>query len=630
MKEVKTPRKPFIFYYIIVLLVLMLVNMFVMPMIREASIKKVDYNEFMNMTLNKQIKKVEIDDSQITFTDQNGTVYKTSKMDGDWGLTERLYRSGAEFTTQVQEQMSPILSFLLSWIIPIVLFSALGYYAQKKMMNKMSGGGPNMMFGMGKSNAKVYVPSEEGIRFSDVAGEDEAKENLAEIVDYLHQPSKYSEIGASMPKGVLLVGPPGTGKTMLAKAVAGEANVPFFSISGSEFVEMFVGMGAARVRDLFKQAQEKAPCIVFIDEIDAIGKRRDSGQFGGNDEREQTLNQLLSEMDGFDGSKGVVILAATNRPESLDKALLRPGRFDRRIPVELPDLQGREAILKVHAKAIKTCDDIDYLTVARATAGASGAELANIVNEAALRAVKMNRTCVSQSDLEESVEVVIAGYQRKGAVIPPEEKKIVAYHEIGHALVAALQKKSAPVHKITIIPRTSGALGYTMQVSETDNVLMSKEELFNKIVTITGGRSAEEVIFSSITSGASNDIEQATKLARAMVTRLGMTEEFDMMATETMTNIYLGGDPSLNCSDETASKIDAKVLEIIKEAHQKAREILEENKEKLHELAAFLLERETITGEEFMRLLNSEADVIETSATVVKEGEADAEEASSI
>ena len=600
MKEVKTPRKPFIFYYIIVLLVLMLVNMFVMPMIREASIKKVDYNEFMNMTLNKQIKKVEIDDSQITFTDQNGTVYKTSKMDGDWGLTERLYRSGAEFTTQVQEQMSPILSL----IIPIVLFSALGYYAQKKMMNKMSGGGPNMMFGMGKSNAKVYVPSEEGIRFSDVAGEDEAKENLAEIVDYLHQPSKYSEIGASMPKGVLLVGPPGTGKTMLAKAVAGEANVPFFSISGSEFVEMFVGMGASKVRDLFKQAKEKAPCIVFIDEIDAIGKKRD-GHIGGNDEREQTLNQLLTEMDGFEGNNGVIILAATNRPESLDPALTRPGRFDRRVPVELPDLVGREAILRVHSKKTRLADNVDLHAIARMAAGASGAELANIINEGALRAVRNGRRIVTQADLEESVEVVIAGYQKKNAVLSPKEKMTVAYHEIGHALVAAKQTNSAPVQKITIIPRTSGALGYTMQVEQQDKYLMTKEEIQNKIATLTGGRAAEEIVTGTISTGASNDIEQATKLARAMITRYGMTDEFDMVAMETVNNQYLGGDASLACSADTQKKIDEKVVEVVKAQHKKALDILNENKDKLHELANFLYEKETITGEEFMRILES-------------------------
>lgn len=610
MKEVKTPRKPFIFYYIIVLLVLMLVNMFVMPMIREASIKKVDYNEFMNMTLNKQIKKVEIDDSQITFTDQNGTVYKTSKMDGDWGLTERLYRSGAEFTTQVQEQMSPILSFLLSWIIPIVLFSALGYYAQKKMMNKMSGGGPNMMFGMGKSNAKVYVPSEEGIRFSDVAGEDEAKENLAEIVDYLHQPSKYSEIGASMPKGVLLVGPPGTGKTMLAKAVAGEANVPFFSISGSEFVEMFVGMGAAKVRDLFKQANEKAPCIVFIDEIDTIGKKRDGSGMGGNDEREQTLNQLLTEMDGFDGSKGVVILAATNQPDSLDPALLRPGRFDRRIPVELPDLQGRVDILKVHAKKIKLADNVDFNAIARAASGASGAELANIVNEAALHAVRCGRKFATQADLMESVEVVIAGYQKKNRILSDKEKLIVSYHEVGHALVAAMQTNSAPVQKITIIPRTSGALGYTMQVEEGEHFLMNKTEMENKIATFTGGRAAEELIFGEITTGASNDIEQATKFARAMITRYGMNEEFDMVAMESVSNQYLGGDSSLTCSMETQTLIDQKVVQLVKEQHQKAKKILEDNVMKLHEIAKFLYEHETITGEEFMEILNSDSQKI--------------------
>lgn len=605
MKEVKTPRKPFIFYYIVVLLILMLINMFVMPTIREASIKKVDYNEFMNMTLNKQIKKVEIDDSQITFTDQNDTVYKTAKMDSDWGLTERLYRSGAEFTTEVQEQMSPLASFLLSWIIPIILFSALGYYAQKKMMNKMSGGGANMMFGMGKSNAKIYVPSEEGIRFSDVAGEDEAKENLAEIVDYLHQPSKYSEIGASMPKGVLLVGPPGTGKTMLAKAVAGEANVPFFSISGSEFVEMFVGMGASKVRDLFKQAKEKAPCIVFIDEIDTIGKKRDgSGMGGGNDEREQTLNQLLTEMDGFDGSKGVVILAATNRPDSLDPALLRPGRFDRRIPVELPDLQGREEILKVHAKKIKIADTVRFDEIAKAAVGASGAELANIVNEAALRAVRDGRKFATQADFEESIEVVIAGYQKKNRVLSNKEKLIVSYHEVGHALVAAKQTDSAPVHKITIIPRTSGALGYTMQVDEQEHFLMSKEELENKIATFTGGRAAEELIFHSITTGASNDIEQATKIARAMISRYGMSDDFDMVAMENVSNQYLGGDASLTCSFETQTLLDKKVVELVRREHEKATKILTDNIGKLHEIAKYLYEHETITGEEFMKILN--------------------------
>ena len=659
-KKNRSPLKnPLLIFLVISIIATVILNM-VMLSLQTPKKQEISYSEFLTMLDENKVDEVILQSEQIVIYEKydesqpittpkttefmkmmgidtdavieqakenSRNVYYTGYIPDDRLLAD-LDSHGVKYSTPIQHN-SPILDFFLTWILPLVVIYLLFFILTRSMSKKIGGGGGIM--GIGQSNAKMYnVENATGVTFADVAGQEEAKESLDEIVDYLHNPSKYLAIGAKQPKGALLVGPPGTGKTLLAKAVAGEAKVPFFSISGSEFIEMFVGMGAARVRDLFKQAQEKAPCIVFIDEIDAIGKRRDSGQFGGNDEREQTLNQLLSEMDGFDGSKGVVILAATNRPESLDKALLRPGRFDRRIPVELPDLQGREAILKVHAKAIKTCDDIDYLTVARATAGASGAELANIVNEAALRAVKMNRTCVSQSDLEESVEVVIAGYQRKGAVIPPEEKKIVAYHEIGHALVAALQKKSAPVHKITIIPRTSGALGYTMQVSETDNVLMSKEELFNKIVTITGGRSAEEVIFSSITSGASNDIEQATKLARAMVTRLGMTEEFDMMATETMTNIYLGGDPSLNCSDETASKIDAKVLEIIKEAHQKAREILEENKEKLHELAAFLLERETITGEEFMRLLNSEADVIETSATVVKEGEADAEEASSI
>ena len=521
-----------------------------------------------------------------------------------------------------------MLYFLLTWGLPMILLIGFGQFMSKKMMDKA--GGPNsMMSGLGKSNAKIYVKSSEGIKFSDVAGEDEAKESLTEIVQYLHDPAQYKDIGARMPKGILLVGPPGTGKTMLAKAVAGEANVPFFSMSGSEFVEMFVGMGASKVRDLFDQAKQKAPCIVFIDEIDAIGKKRD-GQFGGNDEREQTLNQLLTEMDGFEDNTGVIILAATNRPEALDPALLRPGRFDRRVPVELPDLKGREEILKVHARKVRLEPDVDFNKIARMASGASGAELANIVNEAALRAVRDGRKTATQADLEESIEVVIAGYQKKNAILTDKEKCIVAYHEIGHALVAALQNHSAPVQKITIIPRTSGALGYTMQVDEGEHYLMSRDEIVNKIATLTGGRAAEQVAFNSITTGASNDIEQATKLARAMVTRLGMTEEFDMMATETMTNIYLGGDPSLNCSDETASKIDAKVLEIIKEAHQKAREILEENKEKLHELAAFLLERETITGEEFMRLLNSEADVIETSATVVKEGEDDAEEASSI
>ena len=603
MKEVKTPRKPFIFYYIIVLLVLMLVNMFVMPMIREASIKKVDYNEFMNMTLNKQIKKVEIDDSQITFTDQNGTVYKTSKMDGDWGLTERLYRSGAEFTTQVQEQMSPILSFLLSWIIPIVLFSALGYYAQKKMMNKMSGGGPNMMFGMGKSNAKVYVPSEEGIRFSDVAGEDEAKENLAEIVDYLHQPSKYSEIGASMPKGVLLVGPPGTGKTMLAKAVAGEANVPFFSISGSEFVEMFVGMGASKVRDLFKQAKEKAPCIVFIDEIDAIGKKRD-GHIGGNDEREQTLNQLLTEMDGFEGNNGVIILAATNRPEVLDKALLRPGRFDRRVIVERPDLKGRVETLKVHAKNVKMDETVNFDEIALATSGAVGSDLANMINEAALAAVKAGREAVSQKDLLEAVEVVIAGKEKKDRILGEEEKKIVSYHEVGHAMAIAVQKNTEPVQKITIVPRTMGALGYTMQVPEEEKYLMSKEQMLSELVTLFGGRAAEEVVFNSVTTGASNDIERATQIARAMVTQYGMSERFGLMGLESVQNRYLDGRAVMNCSDATGALIDEEVKEMLKVAYDKAKKIIEDHREVMDEIAEFLIEKETITGKEFMEIYN--------------------------
>ena len=628
MNEVKSPKKPLVYYYAIVILVILALNFLAVPWLSQRQVKEVDYGTFMTMTENQEIGRVEVQNNQILFTNKDDTqVYKTGLMD-DPDLIYRLKDSGAEFSSEIVEQMSPFLSFLLTWLLPIVFFVALGQFMLKRMTNKA--GGPNsMMFGLGGSNAKVYVKSAEGIKFSDVAGEDEAKENLTEIVNYLHDPAKYQEIGASMPKGVLLVGPPGTGKTMLAKAVAGEANVPFFSMSGSEFVEMFVGMGASKVRDLFRQAKEKAPCIVFIDEIDAIGKKRD-GQFGGNDEREQTLNQLLTEMDGFEDNTGVIILAATNRPEALDPALLRPGRFDRRVPVELPDLKGREEILKVHARKVRLEPDVDFNKIARMASGASGAELANIVNEAALRAVRDGRKTATQADLEESIEVVIAGYQKKNAILTDKEKCIVAYHEIGHALVAALQNHSAPVQKITIIPRTSGALGYTMQVDEGEHYLMSRDEIVNKIATLTGGRAAEQVAFNSITTGASNDIEQATKLARAMVTRLGMTEEFDMMATETMTNIYLGGDPSLNCSDETASKIDAKVLEIIKEAHQKAREILEENKEKLHELAAFLLERETITGEEFMRLLNSEADVIETSATVVKEGEDDAEEASSI
>ena len=604
MNEVKSPKKPMLYYYAMALLVLLLINFLAVPWLSQRQVKEVDYGTFMTMTENKEIGRVEVQDNQIIFTNKDDTqIYKTGPMD-DPDLIYRLKDSGAEFSSEIVEEMSPFLSFLLTWLLPIVFFVALGQFMLKRMTNKA--GGPNsMMFGLGGSNAKVYVKSAEGIKFSDVAGEDEAKENLTEIVDYLHDPSKYQEIGASMPKGILLVGPPGTGKTMLAKAVAGEANVPFFSMSGSEFVEMFVGMGASKVRDLFRQAKEKAPCIVFIDEIDAIGKKRD-GQLGGNDEREQTLNQLLTEMDGFEGNTGVIILAATNRPESLDKALLRPGRFDRRIPVELPDLKGREAILKVHARNVRMADNIDYGTLARATAGASGAELANIINEGALRAVKMHRNVVEQEDLEESIETVIAGYQRKGAVISLAEKKVIAYHEIGHALVAAMQKHSAPVHKITIIPRTNGALGYTMQISENDSVLMTKEELFNKIVTMTGGRSAEEVVFGSITSGASNDIEQATKLARSMVTRLGMTEEFDMMATEVVANRYLGGDAALQCSETTAGKIDAKVLALIKEAHAKARTILQDNRNKLDVLAQYLLEKETITGEQFMALLQQE------------------------
>ena len=629
MKEVKTPRKPFIFYYIIVLLVLMLVNMFVMPMIREASIKKVDYNEFMNMTLNKQIKKVEIDDSQITFTDQNGTVYKTSKMDGDWGLTERLYRSGAEFTTQVQEQMSPILSFLLSWIIPIVLFSALGYYAQKKMMNKMSGGGPNMMFGMGKSNAKVYVPSEEGIRFSDVAGEDEAKENLAEIVDYLHQPSKYSEIGASMPKGVLLVGPPGTGKTLLAKAVAGEANVPFFSLAGSDFVEMFVGVGASRVRDLFKQAEENAPCIVFIDEIDSIGKSRDSRYGGGNDEREQTLNALLAEMDGFDTSKGILILAATNRPEVLDPALLRPGRFDRRIIVDAPDFKGRLETLRVHSKDVKLDETVDLDAIANITSGAVGSDLANMVNEAAINAVKCGRRAISQADLMEAVEVVIAGKEKKDRILSKEEKKIVSYHEVGHALVTALQKHAEPVQKITIVPRTMGSLGYVIQAPEEEKYLMSKEELNARLVTFLAGRAAEEIVFDSVTTGASNDMEKATKIARSMIAQYGMSEKFGLMSLEQVENPYLGNRTTLNCSDKTATEIEEEVKILLKEKYEEAKKLLRNNRTKLDKIAKFLYEKETITGREFMDIFEQcereEAEKAEASKTQNTENNANAE-----
>ena len=598
----KKPRSLF-YYYGLALLIILVINTVIMPTFVNPKVKDVSYNSFIQMVDEGKVSKVEITDKRLAAVDKDNEkeIYVTGRVE-DPELANRLMKSKVEFTQVVPREQSPIVTFFTNWIMPILIFFALGQLFMYFMGKRM--GGNAMTFG--KSNAKVYVEATTGKSFADVAGQDEAKEALMELVDFLHNPGKYKEIGANMPKGALLVGPPGTGKTLLARAVAGEAKVPFFSISGSEFVEMFVGMGAARVRDLFKQAQEKAPCIVFIDEIDAIGKRRDNGQFGGNDEREQTLNQLLSEMDGFDGSKGVVILAATNRPESLDKALLRPGRFDRRVPVELPDLQGREAILRVHARAVKMADNIDYGTLARATAGASGAELANIINEGALRAVRMQRHIVEQEDLEESIETVIAGYQRKGAVISAEEKKVIAYHEIGHALVAAMQKHSAPVHKITIIPRTSGALGYTMQVSDNDSVLMTKEELFNKIVTMTGGRSAEEVVFGSITSGASNDIEQATKLARSMVTRLGMTEEFDMMATEVIANRYLGGDASLQCSEETAGKIDAAVLGLIKEAHGRAREILSENREKLDVLAQYLLEKETITGEEFMQLLQRE------------------------
>ena len=601
MKEVKTPKKPLIFYYVIVLLALLVFNLIVSPILLNAKVQEVDYGTFMKMIEEKNIGSVEVDDSEIVFTDKdNQNIYKTGEMN-DPTLTERLYESGAKFTRNIEKGMSPLLSFFLTALLPILLFALIGQIMAKKLMSQA--GGPNAMaFGMGKSNAKVYVPSSDGIKFADVAGEDEAKENLAEIVDYLHNPKKYSDVGASMPKGVLLVGPPGTGKTMLAKAVAGEANVPFFSMSGSEFVEMFVGMGASKVRDLFSQAKEKAPCIVFIDEIDAIGKKRD-GQMGGNDEREQTLNQLLTEMDGFGGNNGVIILAATNRPESLDPALTRPGRFDRRVPVELPDLAGREAILKVHAKKIKTADNVDFHTIARMASGTSGAELANIINEAALRAVRSGRTVVEQADLEESIEVVIAGYQKKNAIMTDEEKKIVSYHEIGHALVAALQTESAPVQKITIIPRTSGALGYTMQVEQNDKVLMNKEELLNKIATLTGGRAAEEVVFGSITTGASNDIEQATKLARAMVTRYGMTDEFDMVAMETVTNQYLGGDATLACSADTHTEIDKQVVETVKAEHKKAKALLEANRAKLDELANYLYEKETITGAEFMNIL---------------------------
>ena len=606
MKEVKTPRKPLAIYYAIVLLMLLLLNLVLLPWMEERQIKEVDYGTFMTMTEEKNIGRVDIESNQIIFTDKDETqVYKTGLMN-DTGLTERLYDAGATFSSEIVEQSSPVLSFLIWFVLPIILFSAIGNQMNKKLMEKAGGGPGSMMFGgMGKSNAKVYVQSTAGIRFADVAGEDEAKENLQEVVNYLHDPSKYESIGAKMPKGILLVGPPGTGKTMLAKAVAGESNVPFFSISGSEFVEMFVGMGASKVRDLFKQAKEKAPCIVFIDEIDAIGQKRSGGQYGGNDEREQTLNQLLTEMDGFEGNTGVIILAATNRPESLDPALTRPGRFDRRVPVELPDLKGREEILKVHARKVALAPGIDFNTVARMASGASGAELANIVNEAALRAVRSGRKSVTQADLEESIEVVIAGYQKKNSILTDKEKCIVAYHEIGHALVAAKQTHSAPVQKITIIPRTSGALGYTMQVDEGNHYLMSKEELENKIATLTGGRAAEEVVFRSITTGASNDIEQATKMARAMITRYGMTDDFDMVALETVNNAYLGGDASLACSERTAATVDDKVVEVVKQQHEKAKQMLIENRGKLDEIAKYLYEKETITGEEFMRILTA-------------------------
>mgnify|MGYP000786614178 FL=1 len=607
MQEVKQPnKKPFIFYYMIALIVIILINSLLVPQIVQRAVKEVDYNTFMQMTYDKQIDEVQVQDNQIVFTAKDDkTIYKTGLMD-DPDRTQRLYDSGAKFSSEIVEEASPVLSFLISWLLPLIIIIGFGQLMYRQMAKKA--GGDSMMFGMGgmgKSNAKVYVKSSNGIKFTDVAGEDEAKENLTEIVEYLHDPDKYKEIGASMPKGILLVGPPGTGKTMLAKAVAGEANVPFFSMSGSEFVEMFVGMGASKVRDLFKQAKEKAPCIVFIDEIDAIGKKRD-GQVGGNDEREQTLNQLLTEMDGFEGNNGVIILAATNRPESLDPALLRPGRFDRRVPVELPDLKGREEILKVHARKIKVADNVDFNKIARMASGASGAELANIVNEAALRAVRDGRKFATQADLEESIEVVIAGYQKKNAILTDKEKRIVAYHEIGHALVAAKQTNSAPVQKITIVPRTSGALGYTMQVEEEGNhYLMSKEEMENKIATLTGGRAAEEIAFGSVTTGASNDIEQATKLAKGMITRYGMSKDFDMVAMETVTNQYLGGDASLTCSLETQTAIDREVVELVKKQHEKAGQILLENRAKLDELSQYLYEKETITGEEFMKILNS-------------------------
>ena len=607
MNEVKSPKKPLLYYYFVAMLLVMLFNFIAMPWISEHQIKDVDYNTFVTMTEQGEVGRVEIQEqsNRILFTSSDEkTVYKTAMVPDD-GLVQRLLDAGVSTTGEEIEQTSTLVS-ILAWVLPIIIFVALGQYMSRKMMEKMGGGGNSMMFNMGKSNAKVYVKSAEGIKFDDVAGEDEAKENLTEVVNYLHDPSKYQEIGASMPKGILLVGPPGTGKTMLAKAVAGEANVPFFSMSGSEFVEMFVGMGASKVRDLFKQAKEKAPCIVFIDEIDAIGQKRSGGQYGGNDEREQTLNQLLTEMDGFEGNNGVIILAATNRPESLDPALTRPGRFDRRVPVELPDLKGREAILQVHAKKIKVAEDVDFNKIARMASGASGAELANIVNEAALRAVRDGRRFATQADLEESIEVVIAGYQKKNAIMTDEEKKIVSYHEIGHALVAAMQTHSAPVQKITIVPRTSGALGYTMQIEEGNHYLMSKTEMENKIATLTGGRAAEEVVFQSVTTGASNDIEQATKLARAMITRYGMSDDFDMVALETVNNQYLGGDASLACSAETQTKIDQRVVELVKKQHEKAVNILTENRAKLDELAQYLYEKETITGEEFMHILNAQ------------------------
>ena len=606
MNEVKSPKKPLLYYYFVAMLLVMLFNFIAMPWISEHQIKDVDYNTFVTMTEQGEVGRVEIQEqsNRILFTSSDEkTVYKTAMVPDD-GLVQRLLDAGVSTTGEEIEQTSTLVS-ILAWVLPIIIFVALGQYMSRKMMEKMGGGGNSMMFNMGKSNAKVYVKSAEGIKFDDVAGEDEAKENLTEVVNYLHDPSKYQEIGASMPKGILLVGPPGTGKTMLAKAVAGEANVPFFSMSGSEFVEMFVGMGASKVRDLFKQAKEKAPCIVFIDEIDAIGQKRSGGQYGGNDEREQTLNQLLTEMDGFESNNGVIILAATNRPESLDPALTRPGRFDRRVPVELPDLKGREEILKVHAKKIKVAEDVDFNKIARMASGASGAELANIVNEAALRAVRDGRRFATQADLEESIEVVIAGYQKKNAIMTDEEKKIVSYHEIGHALVAAMQTHSAPVQKITIVPRTSGALGYTMQIEEGNHYLMSKTEMENKIATLTGGRAAEEVVFHSVTTGASNDIEQATKLARAMITRYGMSDDFDMVALETVNNQYLGGDASLACSAETQTKIDQRVVELVKAQHEKAVNILTENRAKLDELAQYLYEKETITGEEFMNIVNA-------------------------